>query len=609
MADQPGRLPSTSVTRPLVGREREQATLHAALAAALAGHGSLVLIGGEAGLGKTTLAEALLTEAQAQGALVLVGRCYDLSETPPYGPWAEALARAPGGDDLPSPPDLAGGGGATSQAALFAAAHAYLGAVGVRQPLVVLLDDLQWADTASLDLLRVLGRQLADVPLLLLVTYRADELTRRHPLSRLLPLLVREARATRVAVRPLREADLRALAGRYALPPADVDRLAAYLHSRAEGNPLFAGELLRTLEEDGALLRRAGDGWALGPIAATGVPPLLRQVIDARVDRLGEAARELLTVAAVVAQAVPLALWQAVAGADEDALLATVERAVGAGLLTEMPGRDSARFAHALVREALYDGLPTARRRALHRRVADTLSAAPEPDPDAVADHLRRAVDPRAAAWLERAGERAQRAYAWRTAAARFTDALGTGDARGAARGWRLVRLARLLRHDDPRRGLAYLDEALHLAPAADDPVLAAAARLQRGLLRCHGGDWRGGLDETAAGAAALDALPAAEVAALRARQGCLGVALDPALRGTLALGLAGVGRYAEARALATRMVAAPPPPAAEGALDDDPHADAWWALGMAHGALGHPAAAQAAFAAAGARYRAMGHH
>jgi len=158
MADQPGRLPSTSVTRPLVGREREQATLHAALAAALAGHSSLVLIGGEAGLGKTTLAEALLTEAQAQGALVLVGRCYDLSETPPYGPWAEALARAPGGDDLPSPPDLAGGGGATSQAALFAAAHAYLGAVGVRQPLVVLLDDLQWADTASLDLLRVLNQ-------------------------------------------------------------------------------------------------------------------------------------------------------------------------------------------------------------------------------------------------------------------------------------------------------------------------------------------------------------------------------------------------------------------------------------------------------------------
>src|SRR6187551_718015 len=90
----------------LVGRDREQAALHDALAAALAGRGSLVLIGGEAGIGKTALAEWLLTEAAERGALVLVGRCYDLSETPPYGPWQEALVRAPRADDLPAPPDL-----------------------------------------------------------------------------------------------------------------------------------------------------------------------------------------------------------------------------------------------------------------------------------------------------------------------------------------------------------------------------------------------------------------------------------------------------------------------------------------------------------------------
>src|SRR6185437_6140237 len=99
---------------------------------------------------------------------------------------------------------------------------------------------------ASLDLLRLLGRNLADVPLLLVATYRADELTRRHPLYQLLPLLVREARATRLDLRPLDEAGLRALVAHYALPHADAHRLVAYLQERAEGNPFFAGELLRT---------------------------------------------------------------------------------------------------------------------------------------------------------------------------------------------------------------------------------------------------------------------------------------------------------------------------------------------------------------------------
>src|SRR5690242_13998696 len=98
--------PVPTPASPLVGREREFAILRDALAAALAGCGSLGLIGGEAGIGKTALAEATLVNARAQGALVLVGRCYDLSETPPYGPWHEALARAPRADDLPAPPDL-----------------------------------------------------------------------------------------------------------------------------------------------------------------------------------------------------------------------------------------------------------------------------------------------------------------------------------------------------------------------------------------------------------------------------------------------------------------------------------------------------------------------
>src|SRR5215211_7319465 len=173
---------------PLAGRDRDLALLREQLAATLAGHGGLVLIGGAAGIGKTALAEALCAEAAARGALVLVGRCYDLSETPPYGPWAEAVARLPGepeGVRLPAP--LGDGVAAASLVALVTQVKDALAARAARQPLVLLLEDLHWADPASLDLLRALARHLAALPVLLLVTYRDDELARRHPLAQLLP--------------------------------------------------------------------------------------------------------------------------------------------------------------------------------------------------------------------------------------------------------------------------------------------------------------------------------------------------------------------------------------------------------------------------------------
>lgn len=595
----------------LVGRDREQAILHDHLAAALAGRGGLVLIGGEAGVGKTALADALLAEAAAQGTLVLVGHCYDLTETPPYGPWAEALARAPRSDNQPATPDLTGRD-TTSQAALFAAVRDHLATLATARPLVLLLDDLHWADPASLDLLRVLGRGLADYGILLLATYRADELTRHHPLYALLPLLVREACAAQVGLRPLTAADLHALVhARYPLPAPDEARLVAYLAARAEGNPFYAGELLRTLAETG-VLRDADGNWALGDLAGAALPALLGQVIDARVDRLGEAARELLTIAAIVGHEVPLALWATVAGIDEAALLETVERATAARLLGETPGGAAVRFAHALVREALYAGLPGTRRRRAHGAVAEALLAGPAPDPDAVADHLRRAGDPRAAVWLERAGVRAQRAYAWRAAAERFAAALALEDAGGVpapGRGWLLLRLARLLRFANRRHGLAYLDEALQLAWAEGDRALGAAARCHRGLLRCLTGDVRGGLEDLGAGAEALDALSAGEVARLAAVQGRLGIPLDAGLRGLQALWLAIVGRHAEALAAGTRVVTAHPAPRGELPLDDDPRGDAWTGLGIAHAVLGQPDEARAAFAAAHALFGASGHY
>jgi predicted ATPase len=296
----------------LVGRSRELSLLRAQLSTSLAGQGGVVILSGEAGIGKTALAEVTCQEASAAGALTLAGHCYDRSETPPYGPWVEILEQFGALPDR-SPallaitePDVAR---SPSQAALFGEAREFLFSLARERPLVVLLDDLHWADTASLDLLRFVARQLASAPILLLITYRTDEVTRQHPLYWLVPVLVREALAVRVDLSPLSDDDVRALIDRtYQLPADDTSRLADYLQARAEGNPFFLGELLRSLEGT-VLLPAATGGWTLGALEHIRVPVLLRQVIDARLARLGAEADALLPVAAIIGQVVPLALW------------------------------------------------------------------------------------------------------------------------------------------------------------------------------------------------------------------------------------------------------------------------------------------------------------
>ena len=610
--------PLAAAAPPLVGRAREQAALRDAFAAALAGRGSLVLIGGEAGIGKTALAEALLAEAAERGATLLVGRCYDLAETPPYGPWRELFARAPRDDGLTTlpaavlPPER-DGEALGSQVAIVRRSLGYVAALGATRPLVLLLEDLHWADPASLDLLRFLARNIADVPLLLLATYRADEVALDHPLASLLPALVREARAVRLDLRPLDGTAIAALiALRYALGAADRDRLAGYLLRRTEGNPLFLGELLRTLES-AAVLHRAGDRWALGDLTGVPVPPLLRQVIAGRLGRLGDEERRLLAIAAVLGQEPTFALWAAVGEAEEGALLATAERAIMVGALEAT--ETGVRFAHALIREALYEGVLAPRRQAWHRRAGEALLAMPHPDPDVVAHHFRRSGDPRAVAWLVRAGLRARRVGASITAAARFAEAAGllAGDAaRVGERGWLLLLGAQLLSFADTTTALRHLDEAAPLARLVDDLALSAYIRAIRGHVLCHRPrDTRAGVAEMERAVVAVEALPheyrrwfASEVALAR-----VGVLLSAGEQVTLpidvhplpaALGLRGLltnwygwtGRYREARALGEATVAV--------SLDDNQaEQDAQGRFGLAHAyaALGNPAEARREYA------------
>jgi DNA-binding CsgD family transcriptional regulator len=604
MADQPEHATPRSSAPPLVGRDREQAALRDALDAALAERGSLVLIGGEAGIGKTAIAETLLAEAAERGARALVGRCYDLGETPPYGPWTEICARVPEGAALPPP--LGAGGAVASQAALFARVQAVLADATVRTPLVVVLEDLHWADAASLDLLRIVGRNLGALPLLLLATYRDDELAEGQPLAASLPGLVREARPERLTLSRLSAADTQSLVrARYQLLADDEARLSGHLHTHAEGNPLYLGEVLRSLEEEGLLHPAAeGAGWALGDLTAVRVPPLLRQVIGARVTRLGADTVLLLTIAAVIGPAVPLDLWSAIGEASDDALAAVVGPAVAARVLTETPDGQGVRFAHALVRDALYEAIPLPRRRVLHHHIADALLAMPAPDPDAVAHHLQRSGDPRAAEWLIRAGDRALHAYALLAAGDRYEAALALLDAQGAGageRGWLMLRLARTRRYDNSRRGLTFAELAFHQAEASSDPALSAVALHNLGHHRCRTGDFRQGTDDMLAAQVLFAALSVGD----RARLDTWHDGLPPAIRDAntyaLATFLALAGRYAESRVVAERGLVATPPP--QGTDAGNMH----HGLAIVHAALGEPERARTHFAAARAFIAASG--
>ncbi len=591
----------------LAGRERELALLREKLAAAKHGRGGLVLIGGEAGIGKTTLAEAMCREATQHGAMILIGRCFDLAETPPYGPWIDLSARYPANLSLPAlPPAFAERGtvGAVpSQMALFVQVQDFLTALAARQSVVLLLDDLHWADPASLDLLRFLTPTLATLPLLILATYRSDELTRRHPLYQLLPQLARDSAVARLDLSRLTDDAVRILVTqRYGLADGDAARLTAYLQGRAEGNALFVGELLRALEEAGTL-RREGEIWRLGDLTTTAVPALLRQVIDGRVARLDGESQRLLSVAAVIGQEVPLAVWATVGEVDEDAMLDVVEQGLVARLLVEVAGDERVRFAHALIREAVYEGIPGIRRRRIHRRAGEVLAETGDPDPDAVAYHFQRAVDDRAAGWLVTAGERAQRAYAWLTAAERYDAALALmGDGADVGeRGWLLLRIAICRRYARPDQVLSYLDEATAAAQAVGDAMLLARTRLYRGLAHNYRGDLRRGIAEMRAGVEALEVL---------AEAGQPYTPLDAADAtngpGTLALWLANAGYLAEARALGEAHLSGASP-LLEGA-GAAPYADAYFAIGMVHALGGRPDEARAQFLRAATVNREIGH-
>jgi DNA-binding CsgD family transcriptional regulator len=570
----------------LYGRDAELGVLLACLADAAAGHGGLVLVGGEAGIGKTALVEALAAEAGRQGALVLSGQCYDLATTPPYGPWIEILSTPVPQSQLAEAPSLLADDPTASpstQDAQFARLRAFFTDAAERQPLLLLLEDQHWADPASLALLRFLARAVRDLALLIVVTYRDAELTAQYPLYRYLPQLVREARAVRVSLRRLPRDAIRALvADRFTLTADDEARLVDYLQRYAEGNPFFTEELLRSLEHD-QILSPAGHGWTLGNLAEAQVPLLVRQVIDAHIAWLPDDVQRFLQIAAVIGVEVPLSLWREVAELSDEALSTVVEQAAVARLLDELPGRGGLRFSHALMREALYDGTVLPRRRAWHRRIAEVLAGRPDADPDTVAHHFQQAGDRRAAQWLIQAGERAGRANAVQDAVERYEQALRLleHDATTAGqRGWLLCNLAEAYRYSDPRHALEYLDLARQCVDEAGDVALAAIVLWSRARIRGFLGE--NTIADLNQAVAAFDALSDAD------RQRVLALGRGYAgSQGPLAQWLAHHGRFEDARRIAAASLVDDSDDLTPRHRSEVGHA--YFGLGLAHAGLGRP--------------------
>jgi predicted ATPase/class 3 adenylate cyclase len=473
----PPRLSATQAIA-MVGRTVEQAVLARAWAQARDGQRQAVLLSGEPGIGKTRLATETARATHAEGATVLLGTC-DEDVNLPYQPFVEALrhyvAHAPDevlaahvrehkgelGRLVPELarrlPDLRApqvAEGETERYLLFEAAAGLLSAASQHTPLVLILDDLQWAGAPDLLLLKHVLHSTMPLRLLIIATYRDSDLTRAHPLTAVLADLRREPGVERLALHGLDEAAVVALltsAARHEIEAPGL-ALAHAIHQETEGSPFFIGEILRHLTESGAIFRE-GDRWTYrGEVTGLGIPDGIKEVIGRRLSRLSESTNKVLSLAAVIGRQFDLALLQQVADASallpvpsdpsavrnpqsaiEDVILDALDEATRAALVAEVPGEpDHFSFSHALIRTTLYEELSVSRRARLHRRIGEALEALtsgrPEARIDELAHHWLSATQvtdvAKAIGYARQAGDRALAHLAFEEAAAHYERAL-----------------------------------------------------------------------------------------------------------------------------------------------------------------------------------------
>jgi adenylate cyclase len=541
-------VPRSDGSARLVGRDAERAQLLEGVRQAAAGRGALVVLEGEAGIGKTRLAEETLQAARQIGCLTLVGRCDEQDGTPPLLPYIEALEHAsrllpapafrrvvaPGAPELAKllpelhrlfpdmeaplelPPQL-------RQRFLFKNVEELLGRCSRIAPLVLFIDDLQWADEPTLQLTEHLAPRLGTLPILVMAAYRdvepgpaaAGRSAFRHLLDRVrgqgrdvaapqairavLGDLVRQGAARTIALRPFVEADVRSMLAALAHddPPARVVRRFV---DQTGGNPFFVAELFRHLKDEGRLFDAPGRWKRDVELDDTGAPESVRVVLERRLDRVSAGTQKVLRAAAVIGRHFDLDLLEAVAEVDSDALVDALDEAEQARLLKGPSGRQEVlwRFPHQLICQTLAAGIPLLRRQRLHLRVAEAmtrLDPASQTYASEIAHHLysagRLADAGRTARALVAAGDAAYAVYATEEAMRHYGRALDV-----------------LVETDEPMRrrveerladlfalvgdGAAALESYQRLAGVADgrgDPVDEARIARKLGTLHWQAGD------------------------------------------------------------------------------------------------------------------------
>ncbi|MBE1558519.1 AAA family ATPase [Nonomuraea africana] len=461
----------------LIGREHPAALLRAEISRVTGSHGGLVLVTGEAGIGKTTLVTSAAEQAREQGALVLSGSCWHSDAAPGYWPWVQVIRALRRGGEWPAVEEAAGGrlsallgDGARVDGAdafeVYDAVTTALVTLSQTRPVVVVLDDLHWADGASLKLLEFAAQHTWFERLLLIGTYRDVEVEQgEHPLRPLLTPLA--ARATMITLTGLDRAQVAALVTRTIGHEPDDD-VVQEIHRRTGGNPFFV--------EQTARLWRSG-----GSVSA--IPPGVRDTLWRRLSLLPAPVVRLLTDAAVLGREFHRQVLAAVAAAPAAHVDRLLAQAAAARLVGSQGGGVFS-FAHDLVRETLYDSLDEADLRARHAATVHALRDLPDAMPGELARHAYlagEAVDPALATDLlvaaaRQANQRLAREEAllhWR----RAMELAGSGDPR------RLVRIGlefgRLLHHGgESDESARVFDRAVATVRALDDPELLARAAL-----------------------------------------------------------------------------------------------------------------------------------
>jgi tetratricopeptide (TPR) repeat protein len=391
--------PETSLVQSLadrttfVGREAERSVLRRLLERVLGGEGRVAMIGGVLGVGKTRIAAEFAAEASARGFVTLVGSCYDRDNSLPFNPFveilesamaqstsSEAFLAALGNDagemarlmpqlrrlfpEIPPPLELSP---EQSRRILFNAVLQLLARTAASGPLVLLLEDLHWADEGTLSLLNHIARSISKIPVMLLGTFRDNEIDSAGRLAQTLDELLRIHMLERISLRGLPQSAvaemIQTLSGKE--PPHDV---VNFIYSGTDGNPLFVEELFRHLAERGKLTDASGEFRRDLNFTEIDVPQSLRLVIGRRLARLSDAARKILGPAAVLGRSFTFELLEASTNIDADSLVDSVEEVEKAGLIYSTLGYPEAsfQFSHELIRSAVLSDLSAPRRQRLH---------------------------------------------------------------------------------------------------------------------------------------------------------------------------------------------------------------------------------------------------